>query len=747
MGSTTPIKVFGAILGCIALFVIGIVIGRFALAPEVPSWLHSMSNDGDPSNSQRLMKEIQAENIRKNLEFFTKKPHIAGSEQDEITLVNHIREEWESYLDGVRIHTYNVLLSYPNASDPNYVAMQWENGTETEQSAKKEKILSPDQEDPNVVNPFNAYSPAGDILGDLVYVNYGTVEDFLFLTRNLSMNLTGKVAIVRYGKIFRGDKVKNGEKYGCVGMIIYSDPADYVVGSTDRVFPDDWWLPGTGAQRGSVLTSIVGDPLTPFYPSIESAYYLDEKEICLPLIPVTPIGYDDAIKYLSKMDGNEVQSSWRGKLNITYRFGPGFRTPHEKSKIKLYVQTYNVKKPIKNIIGFIKGVHEPDRYVVLGNHRDAWVFGAIDPSSGTATMMEVSRAMGQLLKDGWRPRRSIIFCSWGAEEYSLIGSTEWVEEMNKILGSRAVAYLNVDLAIEGNTSLVAHGTPVLHNLIYEASKKVENPNPEEIAKGRRMVYDTWLETSPSAFNPKLPHIGDLGSGSDYAPFLQNLGISSIDIRYTYDKTYLISSYPMYHSVYETFNLVSQLMDRDFKYHQAVARIWGVVALTLADSVLLTFDCKNYASALERILASVQTNYGALFLKNGISLDNVTKATEEFKKAASALHKSIETLDIKNPLNVRRVNDQLMQLERAFIDPLGIAGDATVRHVIYAPNQHDIYASSSFPGLEAALFDIENQTNQTESWKKVKKEISIITFTILSAASTLKEVTDIGGLYK
>ncbi|XP_029454760.1 putative N-acetylated-alpha-linked acidic dipeptidase [Rhinatrema bivittatum] len=744
MVSTFAIKVAAATLGGICLLSIGIVIGRFALAPDLPSWLQSMSSDGNPSNSQRLMKEIQAENIRKNLEFFSKKPHIAGSQQEEVTLATHIHDTWKEYLDGVRIYTYNVLLSYPNASDPNYVAIWQENGTETEQSSKKEKILTPDQDDPTVVNPFNAYSPAGDVLGDLVYVNYGTIEDFMYLTRNLSMNLTGTVAIVRYGKIFRGDKVRNGETYGCAGMIIYSDPADYVVGSNNRVFPDDWWLPGTGAQRGTVLFTI-GDPLTPFYPSIESAYYLDEKEIQLPLIPVTPIGYDDAVKYLSKMAGEEVQSTWQGKLNITYRVGPGFLQPHEKSKIKLYVRTYNVKKPIKNVIGFIQGNHEPDRYVVLGNHRDAWVFGAIDPSSATAAMMEVSRAMGQLLKDGWRPRRSIIFCSWGAEEYGLIGSMEWAEEMSKILGSRTIAYLNVDVAVEGNTSLLARATPILHNLLHEASKKVENPNPEEIAKGRRMVYDTWLATNPSAFDPALPHIGDLGSGSDYAPFLQILGISSLDITYTYDKSYSISSYPMYHSVYETYDLVSRLMDRDFKYHQAVARLWGEMALTLADNVILMFDCQNYAVMLEKILASIKTSYGTLLQKNGINLDDVTKATEEFKKAASILHKRIEILDIKNPLDVRRVNDQLMQMERAFIDSLGVASNPSVRHVIYAPNQHNSYASSSFPGLAAALFDIENQPNQTESWKKVKKEISIITFSILSAASTLKDVNDIGGL--
>ncbi|KAJ1102638.1 hypothetical protein NDU88_000087 [Pleurodeles waltl] len=655
----------------------GIIIGKFAIAPDLPDWMQQMSQDGDPKYSKRLLEEIKAENIDKNLQFFSKKPHIAGSSEDEEVLAGYIHDTWKRDLDGARIYTYTVLLSYPNASDPNYVSILQEDGSEMEESVKSEKILSPEQDDPSVVNPFNSYSPAGVVVGDLIYVNYGDTDDFHYLTLNLTLNLTGLVAIARYGKIFRGDKVQNAESFGCAGMILYCDPADYVSGAGARVYPEDWWLPGTGAQRGTILSSY-GDPLTPFYPSIDSAFFLDEKDLGLPSIPVTPIGYDNAVKYLSKMGGEQVPPSWRGKLNITYRTGPGFTSPHEKSKIRLYVQTYNVRKQIKNVIGYIRGMHEPDRYVMLGNHRDAWVFGAVDPSSGTAAMMELSRAMGRLLKDGWRPRRSILFCSWGAEEYNLIGSSEWVEEMSKVLGSRAVAYLNVDLALQGNATFAAHATPALNSLLYEAAKKVENPNPSEVAAGRKTVYDTWLANTPSEYDKSVPGIDGPGAASDHAPFLLITGVSVADMQYTYDKSISIASYPMYHSVYETYDLVSRLMDRGFKYHQAVARMWGEMALALADRVILRLDCLEYASTLERIVTEVETTQGSLLRSQNITLDGVRGATVDFRAAAETLHKKIENLDLKNPLDVRRVNDQLMQLERAFIDPLGIAGEPKYR---------------------------------------------------------------------
>ncbi|KAM3918010.1 glutamate carboxypeptidase 2-like isoform 2-T2 [Leptodactylus fuscus] len=670
-------KILGLIALSLASLIIGILIGHFAIIPPQLSWLRKMSKDGDLKYSKQLHQEIQAEEIHKNLQFFSRRPHIAGSLQDEEVLVNYIHNTWKSSLDGSKIYNYTVLLSYPNASDPNYVAILSPDGVESDISDKVEKILSPDQNDSTVVNPFNAYSPPGVIVGDPVYVNYGTVEDFQYLTRNLSMNLTGTVAIARYGKIFRGDKVNNAGNFGCTGVILYSDPADYVVGSLDRVYPVDWWLPGTGAQRGTVLISD-GDPRTPFYPSTDSAFFLDEKDIKLPKIPVTPIGYNDAVKYLSKLSGNEVPNAWKGNLDITYRVGPGFASPYEASKIKLYVKTYNEPKTIRNVFGFIEGQYEPDRYVVLGNHRDAWVFGAIDPSSGTATMMELSRALSKLLQKGWRPRRSILLCSWGAEEYGLIGSTENIEEMGKVLGSRAVAYLNVDLALAGNSTLRALATPILHQLLFEAAKKVENPNPDEIKAGRKTVYDTWVKSLPSSHDPNVPRVGELGSGSDYAPFLQIIGVSSADVRYNYDPKYSLSSYPMYHSVYETVDLVSRLMDRGFYYHQAVARIWGEMALRLADDVILQFDCVQYAETLHRIVKDVQTSYGPKLLEHNINLNSVKKAADEFLEAAKALQSRIEKINRENPLEVRKINDQLMQLERAFIDPLGVTGNLHYR---------------------------------------------------------------------
>ncbi|XP_077118676.1 putative N-acetylated-alpha-linked acidic dipeptidase isoform X2 [Ranitomeya variabilis] len=736
-------KIPGLITLAVASLGIGILIGHFSIIPPQLSWLKKMSKDGDPVYSQQLHQEIQAEEIRKNLQFFSKRPHIAGSLQEEEVLAKYIHSTWKSSLDGSKIYNFTVLLSYPNASDPNYVAILSDDGTESDISDKVEKILSPDQNDSSVVNPFNAYSPPGIIAGDPVYVNYGTVEDFQYLTRNLSMNLTGTVAIARYGKIFRGDKVNNGERFGCIGMILYSDPADYVVGSLDRVYPVDWWLPGTGAQRGTLFTNY-GDPQTPFYPSTNSAFFLEQKDMKLSKIPVTPIGYDNAVTYLSKMSGLEVPSAWKGRMNMTYRVGPGFASPYEKSKIKLYVKTYNVQKTIRNVFGFIEGQYEPDRYVILGNHRDAWVFGAIDPSSGTATMMELSRALSKLLQRGWRPRRSILFCSWGAEEYGLIGSTESVEELGKALGPRTVAYLNVDLSLSGNSTLSAFATPILHKLLHAAAKKVENPNPCEIRAGRKTVYDTWLKNQPSPYDPNVPRVGALGSGSDYTPFLQTLGVTATNMRYTYDQNYSISSYPMYHSVYETVDLVSRLMDKGFKYHQAVSRLWGELALRLADDVILHFDCVQYAETLQRIVNEVQRSYGSKLLEHNITLNSVEEAVGEFLQAAKAMQSRAEIVDRENPLEVRMINDQLMQLERAFIDPLGVAGNLYYRHVIYAPNQHNLYAASSFPGLASAMFDIESDPNQERRWKQVKKEISIIAYTIASAARSIEDPSSIGG---
>lgn len=404
-----------------------------------------------------------------------------------------------------------------------------------------------------------------------MYVNYGRVEDFVNVTRLI--NITGCICIARYGKIFRGNKATLAERFGCSGLILYTDPADFAIHGTRTVYPDSWWLPGTGVQRGSLKLSL-GDPLTPLYPATESAYRMDVSMTDLPRIPVQPVGYEDARVLMRNMTGREAPPGWKGDLDIPYRLGPGYQ--QSDLYVKMRVATYSQRAVTYNVVGFIEGSVEPDRYVILGNHHDAWVFGAVDPSSGTAVMLEVARAFGKMKSGGWRPRRSLVFCAWGAEEQGLIGSREWVENFGHILGHRAVAYLNVDLAIAGNYSLRGRSLPLLKDLLYEVTKSVPNPDENEIRNGRPTIYDTWSnrvpEKSSGGHVTGRPLVPLLGSGSDFDPFISAVGITSLDIRYNFDESTRLSSYPLYHSAYETMHLVETYIDPTFKVSAAVGKI-------------------------------------------------------------------------------------------------------------------------------------------------------------------------------
>ncbi|CAK8692129.1 unnamed protein product [Clavelina lepadiformis] len=727
--SKTKLVALSLVIGCVGLG-IGIIIGYFGIQESVPTENESIH--------KKLMKEISNERIEQNLWDITRKPHIAGRDTDEKVLVERIKNDWENAgLDSVVVHPYDVLLSYPLQSDSNYVALLDKDGNEYEVSQKKELVIDEEQNDPDVVNPFNAYSAPGTPSGDLVYVNYGTIDDFIELNRNVGISTSGKVCISRYGKIFRGDKAKHAEQYGCLGLILYSDPADYTV-PWAGVYPSDWYLPPTGAQRGTLWVEN-GDPRTPNYPSISSAWHMSEMEIPLPKIPVTPIGYGDAWKYLEKLGGAEVPESWRGDLNITYRYGPGFNS-HTESKIKMYVKTKNQAAIIHNVVGYIQGGVEPDRYVIFGNHRDAWVFGAIDPSSGTAVLMEMVRAFGKMVKQGWRPRRTLVFCSWGAEEYGLIGSTEWVEEFQKELQSRTVAYLNVDSAVNGNFTFRGSGVSSLRDVVFEAAKLVDNPDSAEVAAGRSTVYDTWKLKLADNDNLDIPYFGGLGSGSDYATFLQVIGICSIDLRYVYDYSTDLGSYPVYHSVYETFELVSKFVDPDFKFHQAVGRVWAEVGRKLSDSVVLPINCRLYAKDLQKKEDSLITEFGEKMSDHGIDLKLLQDAIQMFATAAEKIHNRADALKPNDFYANRALNDQLMQLERAFIDVNPLPGRISYRHVISAPSLHNNYGNTAFPGLVDAMFDIDADPDQEGRWDEVRRQYSILVFHILSAASTLGPVT-------
>uniref|UniRef100_H2Z0Q3 glutamate carboxypeptidase II n=1 Tax=Ciona savignyi TaxID=51511 RepID=H2Z0Q3_CIOSA len=621
-----------------------------------------------------------------------------------------IKQQWtEAGIDSIVVHPYDVLLSYPKQNDSNYVSIKLANGTEIEQSQRKELVIDAEQNDPNVVDPFNAYSPPGEPEAELVYVNFATIEDFIALNRTYKINTVGKICISRYGRIFRGDKAVHAELYGCIGLILYSDPLDYTS------IPKIGFFPPTGAQRGTLWVDN-GDPRTPNYPSIRDAWHQSNSSLTLPKIPVTPIGNIDAIKYLSKMGGPEVPTDWRGGMNITYRFGPGFALEH--------VNRYVMKLSPTAVTVMCFKSYLPDRYVLLGNHRDAWVFGAIDPSSGTATLMELVRGFGAMLKRGWRPRRTLVFCSWGAEEYGLIGSTEWVEELQKELQARAVAYLNVDIAVQGNYSLAANGVASLSQAVFDAAKTVSNPNPTEVSSGRLTLYDTWKLRYPASVGDKPSYYG-LGSGSDFTAFLQIIGIpSSIGL----------ASYPVYHSVYETFELVNKFVDPGFKIHLAMAQVWGELARKLADVPILPVDCRVYATDLAQKRDALYQQYGSKMESNGIDFSQLNDTILIFTTSADNIHKRIASIDSTNAYETRMINDQLMQLERAFIDQNPLPGRVAYRHVISAPSQHNTYGSTAFPAVVDAMFDIDVDPDQTGRWDEVRRQYSILVFHILSAAA-------------
>uniref|UniRef100_A0A8C7FMF9 Aminopeptidase NAALADL1 n=1 Tax=Oncorhynchus kisutch TaxID=8019 RepID=A0A8C7FMF9_ONCKI len=635
---------------------------------------------------------------------FTRLPHLAGTEQN-LQLAEQIKGEWLAYgLDSVEMVPYDVLLSYPNISQPNYISIVDELGNEMFNTSLSEPVPEGYENVSDIVPPYSAFSAQGQPVGDLVYVNYGRTEDFFQLEREMGINVTGKIVIVRYGNIFRGNKVKNAMLHGASGIIMFSDPADYCAPGV-QPYPDGWNLPGGGAQRGNVLNlNGAGDPLTPGYPAKEYTYrYNLEEGVGLPKIPVHPIGYHDAIQLLKNMGGDIPPNNWKGALNVSYRIGPGFTDGFSTQKVRMNIHTNNQVTRIYNVIGRLRGAVEPDRYVILGGHRDAWVFGGIDPVTGAAVVHESVRSAGKLLRKGWRPRRSIVFASWDAEEFGLLGSTEWAEENAKVLQERAVAYINADSAIEGMYTLRIDCTPSLHTLVYDITKQVNLNQQEHIADVLLMQYNS----------PPPPIWG-----------------SSLE-RY--------SSYPVYHSVYETFELVERFYDPSFRKLRAVAQVRGGLIFLLADSQLLPLDASQYAGSLTKYahtIAQLGQKHPDALVKYGVSFDSLFSAVENFTVAARDFHERLTTLDRTDPIQIRMVNDQLMYLERAFVDPLGLPGRPFYRHVIFAPSSHNKYAGESFPGIYDALFDIEHTANPKEAWDEVRRQISIAAFTVQAAAMTL-----------
>ncbi|XP_075693272.1 aminopeptidase NAALADL1 [Rhinoderma darwinii] len=738
-------KIVGGVFVSVLMLAIGLLIGHFGISKtSTPSWATDLSKDVDEDFIREFMKEVDSNNIREYLRKLSKYPHMATTKGDE-ELVKMILNQWKDPkfgLDEAKDERYNVYLSFPKADTPNNVQVVTPGGIQQMQTQLTEENLTDDQKDPDVVKPFAAYAPSGNPKGKLVYANQGKMSDFE--TLNKTIVLEGTIAIVRYGGAGRAAKAINAAKFGVIGLIVYTDPKDINDGNAlgSQTYPHSWYMPPSGVERGSYVEDF-GDLLTPYYPAKTFTYRKDEKDINgLPPIPTQPIGFGDAEKLICQLNGTEADDAWQGGLSCKYNIGPGFHPGGGFSGSDVQVNVYNYAeiKPSANVMGIIRGSVEPDRYILYGNHRDSWVHGAIDPSSGTAVMLEVTRVLGTKVKEGkWRPRRTIIFGSWGAEEFGLIGSTEFVEDYYSKLRDRTAAYINVDISVFANATLRAQGTPPVQNVIFAAAKQVETPVSPSLS-----VYDNWIRyfnRNSSLYEGLIPQLGTLGAGSDYAPFLHYLGISCMDLAYTYDRKKTTARiYPAYHTAFDTFDYTDRHIDPGFTSHRTVARTAGNILLRLADSLILPLGPRDYTETLEDYYNTAEKEFSTKLSARGISLEPLKNAIARYKKFSEELSKTIS--ELKNaeetPLRVRMINDQLMLLERAFINHFAFPDKLYYSHVIWASRSSSVV---TFPGI-ADAYAKAISTELKKDWDHVHHHVTVAATAVDNAASTLETAASI-----
>ena len=657
---------------------------------------------------EELFRSVPApKSAREHLRRLTLEPHIAGTKEDYATAV-YVRDQMKSYGLNAELKEYNVWLPYPKTTPIVELITQ-----RRQRLSVTEAIVpgDPTSSNPKITPLFNGYSASGDVTGPLVYANYGLPGDYEEL-KKVGVDVKGKIVIVRYGNSFRGVKAKVAEDNGAVGCIIYSDPADdgYMQGD---VYPKGPWRPVASGQRGSVqyLFDYPGDPLTPGKPSIPGVPRLKPEEATdLTKIPVQPIAYDVAKTLISPLRGPVRPKGFQGGLPLAYHVGG---TPDVKVRLKTDMD-YKVRT-IWDVVARIEGNQERDRWVVMGNHRDAWVFGAVDPNSGSSAMLEVARGFGDLLKQGWTPKRTIILCSWDAEEYGLIGSTEWAEENADDLREKAVAYLNVDVAVSGG-NFGASSVPSLWKAIRDVTRDVKDP------KTGKTIYQQWQEKAREgrsineATNGGEARIGALGSGSDYTPFLQHLGVPSTDMGFGGD-------YGVYHSSYDSFYWMDHFGDPGFVYHVAAAQIWGTLALRLADADALPFDYTDYATQIREFFAEALRLAKQKNLDTSFDDRSMNAALEDFARECSRVEKNRqEAVTTKaNSAKLKLINDALIGVEREFIDERGLRGRPWYKHEIYAPGIYTGYAAQPLTDFRQAIDD-RNSANTKESLERIVEAI-------------------------
>lgn len=684
-------------------------------------------------------KSLNATNLDNWMQRMAAEPHWVGTKFGEDN-AKWIQKQFKSWGYDAKIETYDILFPYPTERVLELLGP-------TPYKAKLTAV--PVDGDPftaqgdALLPSYNAFSIDGDVTADLVFVNYGIPKDYEELEK-LGISVKGKIVIAKYQGSWRGIKPKLAAENGAIGCIIYSDPQDDGYGQGD-VYPKGAYKNKTGVQRGSVMDmpTYPGDVLTPGYAATKDAKRLDRKDApTITKIPVLPISYEDAQPLLEALEGPVAPASWRGGLPITYHIGPG------PAKVRLKLAFDWKLVPAHNVIATMKGTDFPDQWVMRGNHHDAWVHGANDPISGMVALMEEARAVGELAKKGQKPKRTLVYCAWDAEEPGLIGSTEWVEDHKKELQQKVVAYINTDG--NGRGFLGAGGSHSLQAMVKEVAGTVKDPQTGVSVKERRIAAQ-MVNGGDDAFS-----LYALGSGSDYTPFIQHAGIASLNLGFGGE-----NGGGEYHTIYDTYPHYKRFKDPTFAYGVALANTAGRITLRLANADVLPFDFKEWYTTVSGYWGEIKTNadqmrkavekHNKLLKSNAFVLASdpqkefiAPKAMKEVpylnfapvQNELASLNTTIELLSLTNGFKVSKakqaeLNQQLISAERMLTSEKGLPRRPWFKHQIYAPGFYTGYGVKTLPGVREAI--------EQKDWIEAQEQITVLSNTLRKFNNFLTEL--------
>ncbi len=699
------------------LLIFVIAIGSCSASPQQSILGFTPMSASKQWNLEQKYKSIpSAAEERRQHRIFTAEPHIAGSPRNN-WLARYIAEQWRKQgMEDVVIRRYDVYSTDPKKTSLEMIAPVHYRAALREAAYPQD----PDTKNLRVSSAWSGMSISGDVTAPVVYAHSGNPEDYELL-RKEGIDVKGKIVLVRYSNpySYRGFKALTAQREGAAAMLVYSDPAEdgYKKG---KVFPEGPWGPESHIQRGAITYDFMvpGDPLTPGWASVPGAKRISLSEaVSVPKIMALPLSWKDAKPLLENMDGPLAPDDWQGGLPIKYHLGG------ERVRVHLNIQMDNSVKPYYVVESRIRGSELPDEWVILGNHRDAWVYGGVDPSSGTASMMELTRSLGALLKQGIRPRRSIVVCSWDGEEVGLTGSTEWGEQFAAELRKKTVAYINVDSSTSGPNfegSAVASLAPML----VETTRALQDPSGKPLYEAWKQSSIRKREEDKDAREVTDTNLADtrIGSGSDHTVFLNFVGIPVIGLQFD-------GPYGVYHSMYDDFYWMNHFGDPGYRYHTLMTQLWGVVALRLANADLLPFDFGTYAQNIRQFVADLSKGKDM----SQLDLKSVMDGIDQFEAAGKHLEAAGRAALASGKLDTQTaeaLNRGMMQVERNWLNPDGIPGRPWFKHILYGARY--TYAHLELPGLTEAV--------EKQDWATARQQAEILERALKANTTLLQELT-------